>query len=284
VFEFTGECETGENTAEVKRSSNLESEKENKSESVKKVVEKRGSERKEFGGGDAWPTSVCGPVDERRDDDAGDLDGEYSSNESPLFAIGDSVALQQRHDLLNNGESGKELEEVSDSRPSGLSKNTSPLDVETNELIQNSRVLIQTVSRTLEEQREKILPSTSVIADDSKQVTGVDLLKKEAANTSCELETDQSDQTKTKTSDAKKSAKLNLFMGMNSMISATTANTVSCDLEEDCNVSSPNDEECCKVLVRTVPICCIKVWAAEMVIALEKLHTQGITFGYEDTF
>jgi len=123
------------------------------------------------------------------------------------------------------------------------------LDEETNQLLENSRVLLQTVSRALEEQKKSLLSN------------------KENERKS-QIETDAHKNT---TSTGASESLRQCDASIPSLFPIKSTSTF--ELVPDNEVEG--------IFKRMVPISCIKVWTAELVLALEKLHTQGITFGLE---
>lgn len=153
------------------------------------------------------------------------------------------------NDIGNSPEAAPEDEAICDPE-----RKTPDMETEISRLLENSKCLLKTVSKTLEESKS---PKKIDHCFDRRSLDNTDL--------------------NLQTKDA-----LNQTLVARSKASATTS-----EEKNRCKdlASSHTDEadeqeiEGCSTPKRMVPEGCIRVWVGEMVLALEALHDAGITYG-----
>lgn len=140
--------------------------------------------------------------------------------------------------------------------------------LEVSKLLENSKALLQTVSRTLQEGRDSV----------SNQKQG---------------ETHQSESNSATAKKDEIESLKNCSIQSEKLLDPQTSDSVSADVgagggpvEGDTSIlrSDTTEEEIAGSFTpkRMVPEGCIRVWAAEIVLSLEALHEVGITYGYDN--
>ncbi|OXA60734.1 Ribosomal protein S6 kinase delta-1 [Folsomia candida] len=189
----------------------------------------------------------------------------HSQIEKENLMVTEKVALDQLQpkinkvplsspEEINRQKFNWELESVLP--PSTPYPNTA-LDLQTDALLENSRELLKTVSKTLETQKK----ATTTVLDSSIISTSLDIREESSLSSTnrCMVDVD----------DSMRYSNPNISIPAAFMVPNPSNNQIE---DSQCSATP-------SLPARAIPERCVKIWAAELVIALDKLHSQGITYG-----
>lgn len=188
-----------------------------------------------------------------------------SSNDNQMLGCEEEQSLNLQEDSNVRSENGIDNELSSENEvfstpaptppPESKDLNENPDVMDVSKLLENSKALLQTVSKTLEEgSSPRRIPKCNIPVVDTKKTEDT---MNEKQNETC----------KSQVSDSKVVVK---DKGNNRPV-------VESSLYKESDADDDAENAC--ISKRMVPEGVIRVWAAEIVIALEALHGLGITYG-----